>query len=262
MAVDMDRFTMSRLAELRWCPMRRRVRAKVGNRTIVDSIDVVQVWEPYRVVGCYAVPVADIDPALENSTAVSKAAEHPPILTPDHPFGLHTASGTSWDIPVSGQTLTAAAFVPDDPDLAGYVALDWAAFDEWWDEEDLAVSHPHDPFKRIDCLATSRHVVVRIGDTVLAESHRPTLLLETYLPPRHYFPRDDVRMDRLVPSETRTACAYKGHATYWSALVDGELVADVAWTYLDPLQDGLPVRDLICFYDDRVDLTVHDARGR
>ena len=63
-------------------------------------------------------------------------------------------------------------------------------------------------------------------------------------------------MDLLVPSDTVTVCAYKGEATYWSAVVGDEVVPDVAWTYTDPLTDAEPVRDLICFYDERVDLTV------
>ncbi|MFE0749951.1 DUF427 domain-containing protein [Gordonia sp. NPDC058843] len=259
MATSMDELTMSQLGSLRWVDMRRRVRALVDGRVVVDSATALQVWEPYRVVGCYAVPISDVAAPLVDSQRVDAATEHPPILTPDDPFVLHTTAGTVYDLRADGRALSGAAFRPDDPDLADHVLLDWSAFDEWREEDESAIGHPHDPFQRIDCLSTSRHVVVRVGDTVVAESRRPTLLLETHLPPRHYLPREDVRMDLLVPSDTVTVCAYKGEASYYSAVVGDDVVADVAWTYTNPLIDAVPVRDLICFYDERVTLTVEPS---
>ncbi|MEY1673859.1 DUF427 domain-containing protein [Gordonia sp. ABKF26] len=259
MATSMDELTMSRLGSLRWADMRRRVRALVDGQVVVDSTSAIQVWEPYRVLGCYAVPIADVVAPLGDPQVVDAVAEHAPILTPDDPFAIHTTPGTVYDLHADGRTLRGAGFRPRDPDLAGHVLLDWSAFDEWREEDQTAIGHPHDPFQRIDCLATSRHVVVTVGDTVLAESRRPTLLLETHLPPRHYLPREDVRVDLLVPSDTVTVCAYKGQATYWSAVVGDHVVPDVAWTYTDPLTDAEPVRDLICFYDERVSLAVSAA---
>jgi uncharacterized protein (DUF427 family) len=70
------------------------------------------------------------------------------------------------------------------------------------------------------------------------------MLIETALPVRWYLPREDVRMDLLAPSDTKTVCAYKGIASYLSA--DG--APDVAWCYPEPLNDALPVKDLICFW--------------
>ncbi len=256
MATSLDEVTKSQVGLLRWTDMRRRVRAFVDGQVVVDSAAPIQVWEPHRVVGCYAVPSADIVGPLEHHTPTLPPAEHPPILTPAHPFALHTASGATYDIVADGRTLAGAGFRLDDPDLAGYVLLDWDAFDEWREEEQTVMGHAHDPYQRIDCLPTSRHIVVRIGDTVLAESRHPTLLLETHLPVRHYIPREDVRMDVLERSDTVTVCAYKGQATYWSAIVGDEVIPDVAWTYTDPLHDAEPVRDLICFYDERVDLEI------
>ncbi|WP_055474451.1 DUF427 domain-containing protein [Gordonia sp. HS-NH1] len=258
MATSMDELTMSQLGSLRWADMRRRVRAMVDGQVVVDSATALQVWEPHRVVGCYAVPASDVVARLDNPQQTDATAEHASILTPDDPFALHTTTGTVYDLQAGGRTLRGAGFRPQDPDLADHVLLDWSAFDEWREEDQTAIGHPHDPFQRIDCLDTSRHVVVAVGDTVLAESRRPTLLLETHLPPRHYLPREDVRMDLLVPSDTVTVCAYKGEASYFSAIVGDDIVPDVAWTYTDPLIDAEPVRDLICFYDERVELTVEN----
>ena len=78
----------------------------------------------------------------------------------------------------------------------------------------------------------------------MAESSRPMMLVETALPVRWYLPKQDVRMDLLVPSDKHTVCAYKGVASYLSA--DGS--PDVAWFYPRPLLDALPVKDLVSFW--------------
>ena len=172
------------------------------------------------------------------------------------PFDLHSCAGTGWTLQTSAATLPRAGFTPDDADLAGYLLLDWDAFDEWWDEEQQVFVHPHDPFQRIECLPTTRHVRVSLNGVLVAESHRPTLLLETHLPPRHYMPREDVRMELLEPSSRHTSCAYKGEASYWSVRVGEHLMPDAVWTYPEPLRDGEPVQDLLCFFDERFDITV------
>jgi uncharacterized protein (DUF427 family) len=64
----------------------------------------------------------------------------------------------------------------------------------------------------------------------------------------------------LVPSPTRTCCAYKGQASYFSASAGGRLVPDIAWTYTDPRHDAAPVRDLIAFFDERVDVILDGER--
>jgi uncharacterized protein (DUF427 family) len=83
------------------------------------------------------------------------------------------------------------------------------------------------------------------------------VLFETLLPVRFYLPREDVAVP-LEPSDTVTYCAYKGRASYYS-LSDGP--RDVAWTYHEPLRDAEPVRDRICFFDERVDVIV-DGKQR
>ncbi|MCR2784561.1 MULTISPECIES: DUF427 domain-containing protein [unclassified Microbacterium] len=214
------------------------------------------VWEPHRVVPSYAVPVADIHAPLIEPRAVAPMPPPRPWLDPGNAFAIHTTSGSAWTIPTRGDPLVDAAFTTDDADLTGFAIIDWAAFDEWLEEEVTVFGHPHDPFQRIDCLMSDRHVVVSVGDRVLADSRRPTLLLETHLPTRYYLPRADVNMDLLEPSPTHTVCAYKGQASYFSARIGDELIRDAAWTYPHPLHDGAPVRDLLCFYDDRVTVTV------
>ena len=65
-------------------------------------------------------------------------------------------------------------------------------------------------------------------------------------------PPEDVRVDLLEPSSTVTRCAYKGLASHFNA----GRHADVAWTYPEPQHDAEPVRGMIAFYNERVDLEV------
>jgi uncharacterized protein (DUF427 family) len=82
------------------------------------------------------------------------------------------------------------------------------------------------------------------------------MLFETYLPTRYYLPREDVRMELLVPTDTASVCAYKGQARFWSAHVNDTVTADVAWSYEDPHNYATSVEDMICFLNERVDLCV------
>jgi uncharacterized protein (DUF427 family) len=82
------------------------------------------------------------------------------------------------------------------------------------------------------------------------------VLYETGLPPRWYIPPEDVRTDLLVPSAKKTRCAYKGSASYFSVRLGERLLEDVVWTYPDPQHDGEAIRNLLCFFNERVDLEV------
>lgn len=94
--------------------------------------------------------------------------------------------------------------------------LDWDAFTAWFEEDAQQLAHPRDPFSRIDCMPSSRHVVIAHHGALFADSSRPTMLFETLLPPRFYLPRDDVALELLTPTDTSSQCAYKGVARYWS----------------------------------------------
>ena len=91
---------------------------------------------------------------------------------------------------------------------------------------------------------------------MLAESSAPHLLFEPPIPVRYYLPREDVRMDLLQPSDTRTFCAYKGQASYFS---HGE-AADLAWTYPAPLREAAENADRIAFFNERADVVVDGIR--
>jgi uncharacterized protein (DUF427 family) len=204
------------LPSLRYEPTPKRLRAYLGDQLVADTRSGRLVWEPGRVVPTYAVPESDVVARLDS---------------------------------------VGAAFRTDDPDLAGYLILDFNAF-EWREEDEPIVAHPHDPFKRIDILASTRHIRLEWKGRLLAESSRPLLLFETLLPVRYYLPRADVVVD-LEPTDTVSYCAYKGRASYFS-VPDGP--ADVAWTYHEPLREAEPVADRIAFFNERVDVIVDGQR--
>jgi uncharacterized protein (DUF427 family) len=84
------------------------------------------------------------------------------------------------------------------------------------------------------------------------------MLFETYLP--YYLPREDVRMELFHPTETITACAYKGLASYWTATIDAAVVDDVAWSFARPHNYATAVKDMLAFFNERVDITVDGER--
>jgi uncharacterized protein (DUF427 family) len=156
--------------------------------------------------------------------------------------GDRRAENAVWGYP---EPLTASSW------LHGFQAFYWSKMDAWYEEEEQVFVHPRDPYCRLEVLDSSRQVRVFVNGTVVAESRRPRLLLESALPVRYYLPREVVRLDLPAPTETSTQCPYKGTASYWSVQAGDELVKDPVWTYTDPLREVAPIRDLLCFYSER-----------
>ena len=93
-------------------------------------------------------------------------------------------------------------------------------------------------------------VRVTTGGEVLADSRDALALKEGDYPVVYYVPRKDVRMDRLVRTGHRTYCPFKGHASYYALKGAAE---NAVWTYEDPYDDMLAIRELLAFYPDKVD---------
>lgn len=151
-----------------------------------------------------------------------------------------------------------------DPSVAGFVAVPWDAVDRWFEEDEEFLGHPRNPYHRVDCISTSRHLRVEVAGEVLVDTTGCLGVYETSLPPRLYVEAAAVRMELLRPSTTTTYCPYKGTATHWSAVVGGVEVPDVAWSYLDPLPECHRIAGLLSFYADRAtvitDLPTPDLR--
>jgi uncharacterized protein (DUF427 family) len=63
-----------------------------------------------------------------------------------------------------------------------------------------------------------------------------------------YFPPGAVRWEHLVESDHRTTCPWKGEASYFDAVVDGETYRNVAWTYRNPSDKAASITDHVAFW--------------
>ena len=64
----------------------------------------------------------------------------------------------------------------------------------------------------------------------------------------HYFPVSSLNRDHVTFSNHKTTCSWKGQASYYSLLVDGELNIDAAWYYADPKPEAEEVKDRVAFW--------------
>ncbi len=146
--------------------------------------------------------------------------------------------------------------LPAEPetDAPGFVRVPWNAVDAWFEEGRRLVHYPPNPYHRVDCRPTRRHLRVTVDGTTLVDTSDTLVLFETALEPRLYVDPAHVRTDLLQRSDTTTYCNYKGYATYWSVAVDDRLIEDVAWSYEDPLPESLPIRRFLSFDPARVDV--------
>jgi len=111
------------------------------------------------------------------------------------------------------------------------------------------------PDHRITVKPAGVRVQVKFNGEVIADTSRAIELREphvghTVAPVVYYIPRADVKMERLVRSSHQTYCPFKGHASYYS-LVNGP--ENAVWTYEEPYNEMLPIREHLAFYPDKVE---------
>jgi uncharacterized protein (DUF427 family) len=98
-----------------------------------------------------------------------------------------------------------------------------------------------------------RRISARLGGETVADSRHAKLLHEQGHLPIYYFPRDEVRMDLLRPTDHTSRCPFKGEACYWSVEAGGKVSENAAWGYPEPLADAPPLADYVAFYWDKLD---------
>jgi uncharacterized protein (DUF427 family) len=109
--------------------------------------------------------------------------------------------------------------------------------------------YPRPP--RVDAVPERLRVVV--DGAVLAETTHGLRVLETAGAPVYYFPRSDVRVERLSDSPHTSYCEWKGSASYLSYDHDRRHVDNVGWTYREPLAGYGEITGHVAFYAGRVD---------
>ncbi len=81
------------------------------------------------------------------------------------------------------------------------------------------------------------------NNQVLAESDN-TVVVER----NHYFPADAINKAFFTSSSTHTHCPWKGEASYYSIVVNGEENKDAAWFYSSPKDAAKEIKDHIAFW--------------
>ncbi|MCP3805604.1 DUF427 domain-containing protein [Allokutzneria sp. A3M-2-11 16] len=99
------------------------------------------------------------------------------------------------------------------------------------------------------------HVVVRVGDRVIADTSKSLVLQESTYPAVRYIPLDDVDGSQLRRTQTSTHCPFKGDAAYYTITGEPELT-DSVWVYEQPYDAVREIAGHVAFYPDRVSIAV------
>jgi uncharacterized protein (DUF427 family) len=81
------------------------------------------------------------------------------------------------------------------------------------------------------------------NNTVIAQSEE-TIIIEG----NHYFPVESINKDYFKGSETQTTCPWKGQASYYDVIVDGERNKDAAWYYAEPKPAAAEIKGYVAFW--------------
>jgi uncharacterized protein (DUF427 family) len=227
-------------------PTPKRLRVEVGGEVIADSRRAMMLHES-GLQPTYYFPPEDVrSDFLEDSDRQTHCPKKGDASYYTIRVGDSVVEAGAWYYP---EVLPGAP-----PALRGMIAFYFNRMDRWMEEgEDIAI-HPRDPYHRVDVISTDRHIKVSLDGELLAETERAVALFETGLPARWYIPRSDV-VAELEASDTVTRCPYKGTASYYSvAGVSDDAGKDLIWYYEDPLAEVGPIKGLLCFFNERVQI--------
>ncbi|WP_417518947.1 DUF427 domain-containing protein [Minwuia sp.] len=227
-------------------PCNKRVRVEFNGEMIADTTGALYLYETGRT-PVYYIPLDDVQAGfLERTEHSSHCPYKGDAIYWDVVVGERRASNAVWAYP---EPIDAV------PELASYAAFYWDRMDRWFEEDEEIFVHARDPHVRVDMLPSSRKVEVSVNGELLASTTRALFVFETNLPVRYYMPKDDVRAD-LSPSDLTTACPYKGIARYWHVTAGGERLENLVWSYDDPVREAEPIRDHLCFFNEKVDIAI------
>ena len=82
-----------------------------------------------------------------------------------------------------------------------------------------------------------------VNGTVVAESDA-TVVVEG----NHYFPPDSIVAEHFTPTDHATVCPWKGTASYYDVVVDGDTNSGAAWYYPDPKPAASDIKGYVAFW--------------
>jgi uncharacterized protein (DUF427 family) len=230
-------------------PVPRRIRAFAGGEKVLDTTRALYVWE-WPNYPQYYIPLADVRSGVLEPEGHTQQTARGVVE-------VHGLRAGPVHRPRAAKVLAESSVAG----LSGTVRFEWAAMDSWFEEDEQVFVHPRSPYTRVDALRSNRPVRVELDGVVLADAGSSVMVFETGLPTRYYLSRTDVNFEHLIPTDTVTACPYKGVTSgYWSVRADGTVHPDLAWTYDFPTRQLLPIAGMIAFYNEKADIVLDGRR--
>jgi uncharacterized protein (DUF427 family) len=112
--------------------------------------------------------------------------------------------------------------------------------------------HQQNPNHKVEEEAVAGKMKVSAGEHEIASSDDVIAVHEDGCPTRFYFPRSAVPNQWLQRSSTTSHCPFKGTAHYFNLALDGETLQDAVWSYEEPYDEHLALKDRLAFYDDKL----------
>ena len=231
-------------------PSPKRLRVKVGDLFVADTTEGLVLYESDHL-PVYYFPIKDVE---ESYLLASPTRTECPYKGAATHYSLNTGvtlvqdAGWRYLDPVKGC-----------PPIADYMAFYWSKMDHWFDEDEEIFVHARDPFRRVDCLPSSRRVEIVVEGEKVADSRKGVFLFETGHPTRYYLPISDTRLELLNPSRYISRCPYKGIASYYHLTVNGKRHENMVWYYSEPVHESARIKGLVCFFNELVDRILVDG---
>ena len=232
-------------------PAERRMRVELAGAVVASSDAATILHETHRYPVAYF-PPSDVRRGL--FVRSSKRGRHPEL-----------GEMAWWSAVIDGAVFENVAWsYPRPPhharEMAGLIAFVWSEMDAFYEEDEQIFGHAADPYHRVDVRASARHLIVRAGGEIVADTRSALVVFETGFAPRWYLPRRDVTAAALEPDPLRTVCPYKGVAHYFDVVARGERVSAAAWSYPETLPESARLAGYVSFDVERVEMWLDGTR--